>query len=103
MALDIVILAEIGEPEITVPIRVNEHARLLEIVDDATLPLLSRLRDYYEDVEYEPPELESLAAELDFVAERELTDDELARLVAELMNLVTSAKRMSRKVVAIAD
>jgi hypothetical protein len=103
MALDIVILAESGEPETTVPIRVNERARLLGIVDDATIPLLSRLRDYYEDAKYEPQELESLAAELDSVAERALTDDELARLVAELRNLVTLAKRMSRKVVAIAD
>jgi|SRR5262245_22742307 len=103
MALDIVILAESGEPEITVPIRVNEHARLLGIVNDATLPLLSRLRDYYGDAEYELQDLDSLAAELDSVAERVRTDDELARLVAELMNLVTLAKRLSRKVVAIAD
>jgi hypothetical protein len=103
MALDIVILTESGEPEMTVPVRVNEHARLLGIVDDATLPLLFRLRDYYGDAEYEPQDLDSLAAELDSVAERVRTDDELARLVAELMNLVTLAKRLGRKVVAIAD
>lgn len=103
MALDVAILAENGEPETTVSIRVNEHARLLGIVDDATLPLLSRLRDYYEDAEYEPREIDSLAAELDSVVERVRTGDELARLVAELMNLVILAKRLGRKVVAIAD
>ena len=67
MALDIAILAENGEPETIVPIRVGEQARLMESVDDATLPLLSRLRDYYEDAEYEPRELDSLVAELDSV------------------------------------
>jgi hypothetical protein len=103
MALDIVIPAESVEPEITVPIRVNEHARLLGIVDDATLPLLSRLRDYYGDAEYEPQDLDSLAAELESVAERVQTDNELVMIVVELMNLVTLAKRLGRKIVAIAD
>lgn len=103
MALDITILAESGETETTVTIRVDRHARLMGIVDDATLPLLSRLRDYYEDAEYEPRELDSLVAELESVAEHVQTDNELARLIAELTDLVITAKRLGRQVVALAD
>ena len=103
MALDVAMLGENGEPESTVPIRVNEHARLLSAVHGATLPLLSRLHDYYEDVEYEPQELVNLTAELDALRARVRGDDELAGLVSKLVDLVVLARRLGRQVVAFSD
>ena len=103
MALDVAILGENGEPERTVPIRVNEHVRLLAAVHGATLPLLSRLHDYYEDAEYELQELEELTVELDFLRARIQGDDELSGVVSKLVELVLLARRSGRQVVAIAD
>jgi hypothetical protein len=103
MALDVAIVGDNGEPETIVPIRVNEHARLLAVVHDATLPLLWRLRDYYEDTEYEPQELDALMAELASLIARVRGDEELTRIAADLVHLVNSAKRSGRPVVAIAD
>ena len=103
MALDLAILTDTGEPGTTVPISVSQHARLLALMDDSLLPLISRLRDYYEDAVYEASELDSLVAELTAAAEQVHGDEELSSLIGKLLNLVTSAQRLGKPVVAIAD
>ena len=103
MALDVAILGENGESESAVPIRVDEHARLLGAVEASTSPLLSRLRDYYEDAEYELQELDDLVAELGSLRAHIEGDAALAELISSLRDLVLSARRLRRGIVAIAD
>jgi hypothetical protein len=103
MALDVTILAANGEPESTVPVHVNAHARLIGIADDATFPLVSRLRNYYQDAEYEVQELQDLKAELSSIRALVQGDDELVGVVSKLVDLVLSAIKLGRPVLAIAD
>jgi len=103
MALDIAVLGENGEPERTVSVGANDHARLLSLVNDAELPLLSRLTEYYEDAEYAAGELDALMGELDYLKVCVQSDADLVRLVAALVALVLSAKRSGRQIFAIAD
>lgn len=103
MALDIAILNDTGEPDTTVSIRINEHARLLRIVDDGTPRLLLRLRDYYEDAEFELCELDELTRELESLQTRTHGDSELAALVSNLRKLVLSARASNKPIFAIAD
>jgi hypothetical protein len=98
-----VVFKDSGEPDISISIGSAEHNRLVSIVGELDCPLLSRLRDYYKDVEYVSTEIDALGRELDSIRDRVTNDGGLLSLLSEVRSLLTVAKSAGRSVVAIAD
>lgn len=102
MALDITILNEEGYPTDTVSIGVDEHYMLMQSILNLQLLLLSRLEDYYEDVEFRMDEIEQFLSEV----EQLLASCSEERILKQLNLLKELGKRAQEKgtgIVAIAD
>ena len=103
MALDIAILGEDGRPEVGVQIRVAPHVRLMVLVEEARLPLLHRLKDFYEDADFAAGELGTLLEEVGIALERSHGDSELVEFLLALQGLATTAIRKGTGLAVIAD
>lgn len=65
MSLDLALMNEDGRPVSQVRLAVAQHRRLIEASAELDLPLLQRMRDFYEDVEYSAQEMGPLAREVE--------------------------------------
>jgi hypothetical protein len=101
MPLDIALLRETGEPECTVSISVETHARLMAVIRGEE-PQLSRLHDYYADVDYSCAEIEALLVEVEGVLARTL-DPDVRGFLLRVRNLAEEALGRGSGLVVIAD
>ena len=103
MSLDIALLNSSGYPTQEVKVSTEEHSQLLRQAEKLSLPLLSRLRDYYQDVEYTSQETLYLQDEIIRLTAQCSGDSEFCILVERFQILVCQAVKDAKNVVAIAD
>lgn len=103
MSLDITILDDTGYPTVNVAVAPERHIELMEQARSLSLPLLSRMWDYYADVDYTPQEAVPLRSEADRLAAQCSGSPELCGLIERLQSLTHLAARDGKQVVAIAD
>jgi len=103
MSLDIALLNNAGYPIQEVKVSTEEHSQLLQQAEKLSLPLLSRLRDYYQDVEYTSQETLYLQDEIIRLTTQCSGDPEFCTLIERLQFLVCQAVKDAKNVVAIAD
>jgi hypothetical protein len=101
MSLDIALLGKTGEPECTVSVGVEAHARLMAVVRREE-PQLSRLHDYYADVDYSCAEVGTLLVEVEGVITR-TRDSDVRDFLLDLRSLAKKARRRGCGLVVIAD
>lgn len=103
MPLDIAILGVDGRPEEEIQIQLEPHVRLMVLAEEARLRLLSRLRDYYEDADYDLAELGPLLEEVEMALERARGDLDVTEFLSCLQRLASDALRKGVGLAAIAD
>lgn len=102
MSLDVAITDENGIVVKAVAIGVDEHLRLMRQAQPCSLRLLSRMHDYYQDVDYTPDEVPLLLNETKLLIANG-GDPILDALLKNLMALIQLALSNSASIIAIAD
>ena len=91
MSLDITILNDDGSPSEEASLSVEEHWKIVQgAKPPARFPLISRLKDYYEDAEYAPWEISALQEEFKLLHIKEC--DKCIRIIITLCD-----KAMARR------
>ena len=103
MSLDIAILDDAGYPATNVAVAPERHVELMEQAEALSLPLLSKMHDYYADVDYTPQEAVLLRDEADKLAAQCGGKPELCALIEQIQSLTHLAAQNGKEVVAIAD
>ncbi|MDH3403571.1 MAG: hypothetical protein OES32_13590 [Acidobacteriota bacterium] len=103
MALDIALIGAAGRPEDGIQIAVEPHHRLMSLSREADLPLLGRMEDYYDDVDFGATELEDLLRESCAAVCRSYEDEELLEILLGLQRLICAALRRNTGLAVIAD
>ena len=103
MSLDIAILNDDGAPSHEVSVSSESHSLLMKQAASLALPQLSRMHDYYEDVDYTALETRLLQRETKELAIKCAGRPEFCALVDEIQSLVHLAVNNNKAVVAIAD
>lgn len=103
MSLDISILGENGSPKKQVSVGVDDHYRLMQVIGQKTNSLLARMRDYYEDAEFETTELESLIGEATDLRAQCREDERLRSFLTAFIELAETAKMEQKPLIVIAD
>jgi len=86
----------------TVRLDPGAHVSIIHGLMPGEYPMLCRMTEYYDDVEYAPGELKSLEEELHKLIGCDLADEHRV-LVRQMLELVLDSMRNSFKVEAIAD
>lgn len=100
--LDISIIDNAGAVEESVSITADAHWELLSLAEKCQLDLWMRMRDYYEDADYDSSEVQSLLAEVR-VLKSKCQDSDLAQPLAQIEVLLSSAIERDCRVSAISD
>ena len=103
MSLDIAVLDDQGVPVHEVAVSAESHFQLMRQADSLQLRQLSRLRDYYEDVDYTAQETRLLQQETQELAIKCSGRPEFCDLINAIESLVHFAVNNKKAVVAIAD
>lgn len=103
MSLDITVLDDKGTPVYEVSVPAESHFQLMQQANSLQLRQLSRLRDYYEDVDYTAQETKLLQQETQELASKCSGRPEFCALINEIKSLVHFAVNNKKAVVAIAD
>jgi hypothetical protein len=103
VSLDLTLLGTDERPVRWVSIGVEEHHRLLSLAGTLSLPLMERLRDYYDDATIEADELPGFLKEIDHIQIMLASDDTLVPLLGDLNALVEDAVQLDRPLQALAD
>ncbi len=64
MALDITIIDNHAIPHHSIPVGIKTHANIFRLLDDEEFPFCTRMRNYYEDANYNSYEVPSLLKEI---------------------------------------
>jgi hypothetical protein len=102
MSLDITMLDADGSPKQHVSISVDDHYQLMQLVSQ-TGGSLARLKDYYEDAEFEQAELDDLSEEVEKLLLRCKEEKRLVSFLNGLLKLIVEAKNEQKPLLAIAD
>jgi hypothetical protein len=100
--LDISIIDNSGSVEEYVSLTADAHWDLLSLAEKGQLNLWMRMRDYFEDADYDPSEVKSLRAEVR-VLKSKCHDSDLAQPLAQIEALLGSAIERGFGVSAISD
>ena len=103
MSLDIAVLDDQGAPVHGVAVSAESHFQLMRQAESLQLRQLSRLHDYYEDVDYTAQETQLLQQETQELARECSGRPEFCALINEIESLVHLAVNNNKSVVAIAD
>ena len=103
MSLDIAILDSEGIPSGEVSISPDSHSQLMKQAEILALRQLSRMHDYYEDVDYTAQETRLLQQETKELASKCSGRPEFCALINEIQSLVHCAVNNDKAVVVIAD
>lgn len=103
MALDFALLDHRGQPESGIQIRLEPHFRLMTLIEESSLSLLQRLKDFYKDTNFSGGELEELLDEVGICLEKSSGDAELVKFLTDLQCLVAKAVRSGVGLAVIAD
>ena len=104
MALDFSMISDRGEILGWIPIPVNIHGQLFDLIDRSRYPQLGRIHDYYEDVMYNLSDLDQLILDLrGFHFECEEVGRRHFGLVEEMLDFVELARSEARRIEVVAD
>jgi len=103
LSYDLVILTKGGEPDREVRVPLELHQRLLELVQNVNFPLLSRLKDYYEDTEISRDEIPEFLTEVDQLLNLVGDDVILKRLLLDIRELAEAAIIQGKEMLGLAD
>jgi hypothetical protein len=103
MSLDITILNSDGSPDEQVSVGVDDHYQLMQQAEKQSLLLLMRMRDYYQDADYNSDEVLLLSNELKILIEQHKSKSSFVPVATQLLNLAQIAIDRSKGIVAIAD
>jgi hypothetical protein len=102
MALDFVLLSKDGKPQSGVPLDMNSHLELVQMVKSLGLPLSLRFADYYSDATIMNAELTELSREIARL-EALPCSSALKAFFARLMELVEVAVKSHSDLHIISD
>ena len=103
MALDFAQIEDNGNVTgLTVRLTPSTHASIMHQLTEDEFPLLYRMREYYDDAEYEIRELALLKLELARYLEKDLPN-ESTTVVQSMLNLVQDSIEKGLRIEAIAD
>ena len=103
MSLDIILLRQDRVPEFILPLDVDSHCQIVELIRNQTQSLLHRMNDYYADAAFSIEELHSLGKDLDWVIICASGDKEFKNFLARFKLLVDTAIKEQKRIEVIAD
>lgn len=103
MPLDVAMLDVDGRPESWIDLGPQVHEGLMNHADRLGCTLLSRMRDYYRDVDYAVQEVPGVVEELRRIEEVVRERDALSIQVARLIELAQSAAAKGKGLAVISD
>lgn len=99
MSLDLAVLDENGHVAKSIPIELEEHNALLNMIKPGAL--LYRMKDYYGDFEFAPHEFEPLMQEVELLSKTNIHSLEV--FTKKLLPLIRYARSVDLSIVGIAD
>ena len=103
MSLDLAIINEQGYPSYDLKVSTDSHFLLMQQAEALSLPQISRMHDYYQDVDYTAQETRLLKREAEELAARCSEKPEFCALLDQLQSLLGLAVNDNKAVTAIAD
>jgi len=103
MALDFTQIDDEGIIINSIPIGIDAHAKIFDLMEENRYPFLERIRDYYSDVQYSLKDLPGLRNDLTILRQNHLDDYNNLKLLDSMIKLVNESISKELKIETIAD